>query len=96
MTNKSNLEVIPSIAKLTTRSRRKSGIFLRNESLILGGGTMTILLLVWEACWQVGWISPLFFSGPSAIIDKFIVLSANGQLWRDAAYSGQNYFIGFF
>lgn len=79
-------------------SHRRPGrsFFRRQESLILGGGTLLLLLLVWEACWQAGWISPLFFSGPSAIGTKFLELSASGQLWRDAAYSGKNYFIGFF
>ncbi len=57
---------------------------------------MLLMLCIWEACWQAKLISPLFFSGPSAIAAKFVELLLNGELARNAAYSGTNYFIGFF
>jgi len=85
--------------KPNSKSKAKPGsrtFYRRHESLILGGGTMLALLLIWEACWQAGMISPLFFSGPSAIADKFVELLMSGELSRNAAYSGSNYFIGFF
>jgi len=84
-----------ALAHRPTKPRSRS-FFRRNESMLLGGGTMIGLLLIWEACWQAGMISPLFFSGPSAIAEKFVELLISGELARNAAYSGSNYFIGFF
>jgi NitT/TauT family transport system permease protein len=54
------------------------------------------LLVLWELCWQLGLISPLFFSGPSAIAVKFVDLSINGTLGSDTIYTGTNFFVGFF
>lgn len=87
------------IAALTSTRKTQlsfASVLRRHEAFILGGGTLIALVLVWEFCWQAGWISPLFFSGPSAVFKKFLELSASGDLWRDAASSGKNYFIGFF
>jgi len=73
---------------------RKIGFYKRNEAAILGLSTLAALIAIWEFCWQMGWISPLFFSGPSAIARKFVELCANGQLAGNALYSGKNYLIG--
>jgi ABC-type dipeptide/oligopeptide/nickel transport system permease component len=51
---------------------------------------------LWEICWQLGAISPLFFSGPSAVATKFVELAINGNLAADAIYTGKNFIIGFF
>jgi ABC-type nitrate/sulfonate/bicarbonate transport system permease component len=40
-------------------------------------------------------ISPLFFSGPSAIAVKFVELAANGKLLSALAYTGGNFLVGF-
>jgi len=41
-------------------------------------------------------ISPLFFSGPSAVAIKLVDLAVNGTLAADAIYTGKNFFVGFF
>ncbi|MBV8842012.1 MAG: ABC transporter permease [Bryobacterales bacterium] len=73
----------------------KRGFFKRNESLILGGGTVFLLLAIWQAFWSAGKISPLFFSGPSAIAARFWDAATHGQLLSDLRYSGINFAIGF-
>ena len=78
---------------LAAAARRQS-FYYRKEGLILSSLTALLLLAVWEACWQAKLISPLFFSGPSAIAVKFVELLGNGQLLSDIAYSGGNYLIG--
>jgi ABC-type nitrate/sulfonate/bicarbonate transport system permease component len=70
-------------------------LYRRYESTILGAGTMTVLIAVWQFVWSMGWISPLFLSGPSAMLKKFVELSASGQLGSNALYSGTNFFLGF-
>jgi len=76
------------------RSRRRSA-FARREPLIYGTFAVVSLLALWEMCWQLGAISPLFFSGPSAVAVKFVDLSINGNLAADTIYTGKNFFIGF-
>jgi ABC-type nitrate/sulfonate/bicarbonate transport system permease component len=73
----------------------RSSFYRRYESVILGGGTLAALIALWQVLWSLKWISPLFFSGPSAIVKKFIELSANGQLWSNVGYSGTNFLLGF-
>jgi NitT/TauT family transport system permease protein len=69
--------------------------FRRHEAAILGGGSVLAALLVWEAAWKAGWISPLFFSGPSAIAARFRQDWVEGTLAADMAYSGRNFALGF-
>ena len=48
-------------------ARLHQSFYQRHESLILGGGSIVLILGLWEAAWNARLISPLFFSGPSAI-----------------------------
>lgn len=64
------------------------------EGFLLSGGTFLAVVAFWELAWQLKWISPLFFSGPSAIAVKFIELLGNGKLLSNLEYSGGNYLIG--
>lgn len=76
-------------------SRNRLSFYERYEGSILGGGTLLLLLVFWQFCWSMGWISPLFFSGPSAILRKFLELCASGELQANAMYSGKNFLVGF-
>lgn len=75
---------------------RRRSFYDRHASTIVGTASITVTLLVWELCWQAGLIPPLFFSGPSAIAAKFWELLLDGSLLANAAYSGTNFFVGFF
>src|SRR5438552_2138673 len=81
-------------AESVTRPRQT--FFQRHEPMILGGGALAIALAVWEAIWsRTHWISPLFFSGPSAIAKQFRYLLLEGTLVADMKYSGKDFAIGF-
>lgn len=67
----------------------------RHEGLLLGTSGLLGVLALWQLAWSLGWISPLFFSGPSAIAKRFAELVAEGELQRNLAYSGGNFLIGF-
>jgi ABC-type nitrate/sulfonate/bicarbonate transport system permease component len=69
--------------------------YKRNESVILGGSAVVLTLAIWQAFWSAGKISPLFFSGPSAIASRFWDTATHGQLLSDLRYSGANFVIGF-
>jgi NitT/TauT family transport system permease protein len=75
--------------------RPKDTFYQRNESLILGGGSVLIAIALWEAAWEAGWIKRLFFSGPSAIAKQFVYTWTQGTLKSDLIYSGTNFLLGF-
>jgi ABC-type nitrate/sulfonate/bicarbonate transport system permease component len=75
--------------------RPVQGFYKKHEAVILGGGMVLLVLGIWQACWAAGMISPLFFSGPSAIAKRFWDALLNGQLLSDLKYSGTNFAVGF-
>jgi ABC-type nitrate/sulfonate/bicarbonate transport system permease component len=75
--------------------RPKKSFYQRNEALILGGGSVAITIAIWQALWATGKISPLFLSGPSAIVKQFRYGLTQGMLLDDMRYSGTNFAIGF-
>jgi ABC-type nitrate/sulfonate/bicarbonate transport system permease component len=74
---------------------QKQSIYRKYEGLILGGISVLIVLAAWETIWDLGWISPLFFSGPSAVAKQFRETLLRGTLLSDMAFSGKNFAIGF-
>jgi len=80
-------------AETSPRSRR--GFYQKHEALILGGSAVVVILGIWQAFWSAGKISPLFMSGPSAIVRQFHELWVRGTLLSDLAYSGRNFAVGF-
>ena len=80
-------------AERSPRSRR--GFYERHEAVILGGTAVLVALGIWQAFWSAGKISPLFMSGPSAIVRQFHELWVRGTLVSDLAYSGRNFAVGF-
>ena len=75
--------------------RPKKTFYQRHEALILGGGAVAITVAIWQAFWAAGKISPLFLSGPSAIVKQFRYGVTQGTLLADMRYSGTNFVIGF-
>src|SRR4249920_3811461 len=73
----------------------KQSFYKRYESLILGAASVLIVLTAWEIIWDLKWISPLFFSGPSAVAKQFRETLLRGTLLSDMAFSGKNFAIGF-
>jgi NitT/TauT family transport system permease protein len=73
----------------------KQSFYKRYDGLLLGAISVLLVLAVWEIIWELGWISPLFFSGPSAVAKQFRETLLHGTLLSDMAYSGKNFGIGF-
>jgi NitT/TauT family transport system permease protein len=68
--------------------------YQRYEAAIVGGIAVVVVLTAWEAFWSAGRISPLFFTGPSQVVDRFVAEWTEGRLKQDIAYSGTNFVIG--
>lgn len=75
--------------------RPTKSFYQRHEALILGGGAVAITIGIWQALWGAGKISPLFLSGPSAIVKQFRYGLTQGTLLSDMRYSGTNFLLGF-
>ena len=75
--------------------RPKRSFYERHEAVILGGTAVALTIAVWQALWAAGKISPLFLSGPSAIVKQFLYGLRHGTLLADLAYSGTNFAVGF-
>lgn len=68
----------------------------RHQSALLGMAGVLSVLGVWQIAWSAGWISPLFFSGPSAVAVRFWSELMHGRLLTAALYTWSNFFAGFF
>jgi ABC-type nitrate/sulfonate/bicarbonate transport system permease component len=86
----------PQVKKTESSARPKQTFYQQHEGAILGGTAVLIVVGIWQAIWSyTNWISPLFFSGPSAIAKQFWISLTQGNLLADLAFSGKNFAIGF-
>ena len=82
--------------KIDASGRPHQSFYQKNEGMILGGTAVVLVVGIWQAIWSyTTWISPLFFSGPSAIAKQFWYSLTQGNLLADLAFSGKNFGIGF-
>src|SRR5262249_49018103 len=72
----------------------RRSLYRKYEALILGGIAVFFAVGVWEAFWLAGKISPLFFTGPSAVVKRFAEEWTQGRLKSDLVYSGTNFVTG--
>jgi NitT/TauT family transport system permease protein len=84
----------PAIEAPPLPDRPQQSFYQAHERLILGGASALVALAAWQALWYSGKISPLFFTGPSAIVKRFGEEWTEGRLKSDMAYSGTNFVIG--
>jgi ABC-type nitrate/sulfonate/bicarbonate transport system permease component len=86
----------PPHIKTDISGRPYQSFYQKYEGTILGGTAVLIVIGIWQAIWSyTDWISPLFFSGPSAIAKQFWISLTEGNLLADLAFSGKNFAIGF-
>lgn len=73
---------------------KRQSFYQRHEGLILGGIAVIVVIGIWEYIWYRRWVSPLFFSGPSAIAKEFWYQWTEGTLRSDMLFSGKNFILG--
>ena len=73
---------------------KHESFYKRYEALILGGGAVLVAMAIWEYVFRQNWVSPLFFSGPSAIAREFVTQWTDGTLKEDLFFSGKNFLLG--
>lgn len=80
---------------MTGSPRRRPGAWQRHEGLWLALIGVGAVLALWQLAWSLKWISPLFFSGPSAIALRAWELAASGELWFHGSYTLLSFGVGF-
>jgi NitT/TauT family transport system permease protein len=66
-----------------------------HERLLIGGGTLAVFLLAWEACADTGFINPLFISSPSRIVNAGAALISDPDFWNDVSVSASEFIFGY-
>jgi len=93
---KTETTLAPTHVDTRVPARPQQSLYQKYEGAILGGTAVLIVIGIWQAIWSyTDWISPLFFSGPSAITKAFWISLTQGNLLADLAFSGKNFAIGF-
>jgi ABC-type nitrate/sulfonate/bicarbonate transport system permease component len=85
---------LPKDDEVVLLERPPRSFYQKHERLIVGGASVLVAIALWEALWESGRISPLFFTGPSSVVKRFIEEWSQGRLKQDMAYSGANFVIG--
>jgi ABC-type nitrate/sulfonate/bicarbonate transport system permease component len=68
---------------------------LENRDRLIGLASPVLLLLLWEAGADSGWIDARFFPAPSTIAGTFVHLAASGELWTNLSASLLRLLFGF-
>ena len=68
---------------------------LENRDRLIGLASPVLLLLLWEAGADSGWIDPRFFPAPSTIAGTFLHLASSGELWDNLSASLARLLFGF-
>jgi NitT/TauT family transport system permease protein len=65
------------------------------ERIVIGGGTLVAVLLLWEAFARSGLIDPLFISSPTRVAQAGYGLLQDGDFWNDLRVSGLEFLFGY-
>src|SRR5258708_9172905 len=90
---------IPAHLELSTQSKRRrsslAGLYLAHERTAIAGGTLLVLVLVWEALGASGLIDPLFISSPTRVARAAWSLSHDRDFWTDLQVSATEFMLGY-
>ncbi|MGV6874722.1 ABC transporter permease [Pseudochelatococcus sp. B33] len=78
-----------------TRRWRLRALPLQSLRLVVGGGTIVALLVLWESVVQAGLVDPLYISSPSRIARVGISLFRSGEIWPDIRVSAAEFAVGY-
>jgi len=81
--------------RVPLRIPSRPGCLRRHEPTLIGVGSVLMFLIVWQAVASARLVPPLFLPGPLDIVDAFVVLFAQGQIWNDIWVSGQEVAYGY-
>src|SRR4029450_7900510 len=65
------------------------------ERIVIGGGTLLAVLLLWGAFGRSGLIDPLFISSPTRVAQAGFSLLQDNESWNDLRVSGTEFLFGY-
>ncbi len=90
---------IPAHLELSAQSERwrssLARLYLAHERMAIAGGTLLVLLLVWEALGASVLIDPLFISSPTRVARAAWSLSHDRDFWTDLQVSATEFMLGY-
>src|SRR5215475_4719541 len=66
-----------------------------HERLMIGGGTLLGMLLLWEGFARSGLVDPLFISSPTRVAQAGWGLVHDRDFWNDLSVSGSEFLLGY-
>jgi NitT/TauT family transport system permease protein len=70
-------------------------LYRANERIIIGGGTLIAVLLLWEFTGRLGVIDPQLISAPSLIGSAGWRLMREGEIWPQVRVSAAEFLLGY-
>ena len=71
-----------SVNNASLQNEPTSANFLHNHRIFKHAGIFITLILLWELGSRLGWLDPLFYPRPSAILHSFwLIYVENGNIW---------------
>lgn len=70
-------------------------LWVRNERLVISGGTVLAFFVMWEAIARTGLVNPLFISSPTLAARAGYHLFAEGEIWNDLRVSATEFIVGY-
>jgi NitT/TauT family transport system permease protein len=90
---------IPANLELAAHGERRrtslARLYLEHERLVIGGGTLVAVLLLWEALGRSGLVDPLFISSPTQVAQAGWQLSHDRDFWNDVEVSATEFILGY-
>jgi NitT/TauT family transport system permease protein len=87
---------VPHDSPLQTTPLPPQSWVRRHEQLVIGTAAVLIFFVAWQAVGSARIVSRLFLPAPTDVLEAFVELVEDGELARDLAVSGQEFFIGYF
>ena len=69
--------------------------YLRNERWVLPGSTFVAVFALWEIGAQAGWLNPIFFSSPTAVLAAGVEAVQDPLFWLDVRISVFEFTVGY-
>src|SRR5215472_5799270 len=88
---------VPANLELAAHGERRrtslARLYLEHERLVIGGGTLVAVLLLWEALGRSGLVDPLFISSPTQVAQAGWQLSHDRDFWNDVEVSASEFIL---
>src|SRR5882757_8757754 len=72
-----------------------TAFYRARERNIVGGGSLLLFLVIWEAVSRSGLVDPLFISSPVRVVRAGSELLASGEMWGDLRISAVEFLLGY-